>query len=174
MKAGIFFRGLLLLALMHQAWATDASDEEFETKQWQEIKTALPAAPQEGNLLPFYVSAIDRNQFLVDASSLTVGSDGVVRYVMVIVTPGGARNVTFEGMRCETREHKIYAVGHADGSWVKARSGDWRRIQEVAANGYHARLFLDYFCAGGVIASSPAEIVSALKGGGQARVFGGQ
>lgn len=175
MKAGMLFRVLLfVLALLHQAWAADAIDEEFEVKQWREMEVGLPAAPQLVNLLPFYVSATSRNQFFIDASTLTVGGDGVVRYVLVVTTPGGARNVTFEGMRCETREHKIYAVGHADGGWVKARSENWRRIQEASANGYHATLFLEYFCAGGVIASGSAEVVRALKRGGQSNVFGGQ
>lgn len=142
----------------------DAGDEEEEqSSAWQEVAWQLPAAPEAKNLLPFYVSAATSNRFFVDIASLSVENDGVVRYTLLVLTPEGGRNVTFEGMRCETRERRIYASGRLDGSWSKSRNNQWSRIQDVASNRHHAALSLGYFCPDGIIARNVEQIVSALK-----------
>lgn len=156
---------LLLLAGMPSLVLADF-EEDFEQKTWQEVEVQLPAPPLSTNLLSFDVSAATANRFYIDGSSLSVGKDGVVRYVLVILSPEGGRNVTFEGIRCETRERRIYASGHMDGTWAKARKNEWVRIQEAYANRHHAALFLDYFCPIGVIVNDAAEAKNALIGGG--------
>lgn len=140
-----------------------AEEEEFNNSTWQEAAWDLPAMPQADELLPFYVSAATNNKFYVDAASLSVGSDGVVRYTLLVLTSGGGRNLGFEGMRCETRERRLYASGRIDGAWSKSRSNQWSRIQDAAANRHYAALFLGYFCPDGVIARNKEEIVAALK-----------
>lgn len=137
-------------------------EEDYETKQWQEIEVQLPAAPRKETLLPFYVSAATENRFFIDGATLSVGKDGVVRYVLLVLTPQGARNVTYEGMRCETRERRIYASGRQDGSWSKARKNEWVRIQDAYANRQHAALFLEYFCPIGNIVQNATEARNAL------------
>jgi hypothetical protein len=141
-------------------------DEDYESKEWQELEVQLPAAPKQESLLPFYVSAATENRFFIDGATLSVGSDGVVRYVLLVLTPQGARNVTYEGMRCETRERRIYASGRQDGTWSKARKNEWLSIQEVYANRQHAALFLEYFCPFGYIVRDAAEARNALLQGG--------
>jgi len=146
------------------------ADEDPDAKPWQEGDVALPAPPREESLLPLYVSATTQNRFFVDAASLSVAGDGVVRFVLVVLSGEGGRNVSFEGMRCETKERRIYAVGRADGSWSKARSGDWSRIRDAVANRHYATLFLEYFCPGGVVVQTAAEAVDALRRGGHPAV----
>ncbi len=141
-------------------------DEDYDSKRWQEVEVQLPAPPRQDRLLPFYVSAVAENRFYVDASSLSVGSDGVVRYILVILTPQGGRNVSYEGMRCETRERRIYASGRADGSWSKSRNNDWVRIADQLVNRHHAALYLEYFCPIGIAVRSPEEARDALLRGG--------
>ncbi len=141
-------------------------DEDYESRPWQELELKLPPAPQPEGLQPFYVSATTEHRFGIDPASLSVGSDGVVRYVLVIETAGGARNVSYEGMRCETRERRVYASGRRDGSWSKARNSAWVRIQDVAANRHHAALYLEYFCAGGVPVRSAEFALTLLRRGG--------
>ena len=121
---------MLFAILAALSWRPAVADfeEDFNDKKWQEVVVQLPAAPQQENLLPIYVSAATDNEFFVDGSTLTVTADGVVRYVLVVQTAGGARNVSFEGLRCETRERRIYASGRPDGSWSKSRNNEWRRI----------------------------------------------
>lgn len=153
---------LLLVAMLVSATVFADFEEDYESKQWQEIEIQLPAAPKQETLLPFYVSAATENRFFIDGATLTVGSDGVVRYVLLVLTPQGARNVTYEGMRCETRERRIYASGRLDGSWSKARKNEWVRIQDAYANRQHAALFLEYFCPIGNIVQDAAEARNAL------------
>lgn len=157
--------GALLVALLVSVSVCAEVEEDDEKKPWQELAVQLPPAPDAGSQLPFYVSAATDNRFSIDRKSLSVDSDGVVRYVLTIATAGGARNVTYEGMRCETREHRIYASGRLDGSWSKSRNNEWGRIKDVVANRHHAVLFLEYFCPGGVIVANTAEAVDALRRG---------
>lgn len=42
-----------------------------------------------------------------------MGSDGIVRYVLVARSSAGTESVSFEGMRCATREVRIYAAQRA-------------------------------------------------------------
>lgn len=140
-----------------------AEEEEYESRQWREIEIRLPAPPRQESLLPFYVTATTENRAFIDSASLAVDADGVVRYVMLILTPQGIRNVTFEGMRCETRERRIYASGRPDGTWSKSRNEAWMPIRNVNTNRYHAVLFANYFCPDGLIVGSADEARNALK-----------
>ena len=165
MRLACFFLFLLSVA----AWPARAQEnfeEDYESKKWQEVEVLLPAPPKAEALLPFYVSAATENHFFVDSASLSVGGDGVVRYPLVVLPEGGARNVTYEGIRCETRERRIYASGRQDGSWSKSRRNEWVRIQDAYANRHHAALFLEYFCPVGVIVRNADEARNALRRGG--------
>lgn len=158
---------LLLLAEVSLAVAAPGDQEDDDLpRQWQELEVQFPAAPVPERLLPLYVSAATANKFYIDGSSLSVGADQVVRYVLVVETPGGVRNVTFEGMRCESRSRRIYGSGRSDGSWSKARNSDWVRILDAYANRQHAALFLEYFCPFGNSVRTAAEARDALVRGG--------
>ncbi|MGB4466821.1 MAG: CNP1-like family protein [Azovibrio sp.] len=152
---------LFLAGLAVQAQA--AFDEEFEEKPWEEIAVQLPPFPKDENFLSFYVSPTATNRFFLDTESLSVGSDGVVRYVLLALSDSGVRNITFEGMRCQTREWRIYAVGRPDGGWSKARSNQWKPVREQVTNRQHAALFTDLLCPDGVIAFRVSDILRALK-----------
>lgn len=147
------------------AHGANGADEEEGVGKWRESAVEFPAPPLNENLLQFYVSAATDNRFFIDGSTLAVGSDGVVRYVVVIETSGGARNVTFEGLRCATRERRLYASGRADGSWSRSRNDQWSKIQTSAANRYHAALYLDYFCPDDIIVRSAEVARDALRRG---------
>ncbi len=132
-------------------------------KSWQEIAVKLPPAPLAADLLPFDVSVVSTQRFALDARSLSVGTDGVLRYTLVGVSSSGVKNVSYEGIRCESREQKIYALGHDDGSWSQARRSEWQPILNNAVNRQQGALAQDYFCAGKVIAGTPADMLSRLR-----------
>lgn len=139
-------------------------DFEFENeKPWVEMQSSLPAYPQQENLLPFFVSAATDNRFYIDALSISVGKDAVVRYTMLVKSPEGAMNVSFEGIRCATHEKRIYAFGREDGNWSKARFSKWEAIQYADRNRQHHMLYDDFFCPSGLIVGSPEEAVNILK-----------
>lgn len=159
----------VLLLLAQLPFAGAAAEEEGEDdlpKQWRELDVQFPSPPAGDALIPLYVSAATTNRFYIDGSSLSVGADQVIRYVMVVETPGGVRNVSFEGLRCESRSRRIYGSGRPDGSWSKARNSDWVRILDAYANRQHAALFLEYFCPFGNSVRTAAEARDALVRGG--------
>lgn len=137
--------------------------DDPDAPKWVEEEAGFPEFPKEENLRQFYVSEMTTHQFFIDASTLQVGKDGVVRYVLVVRTRGGAVNISFEGIRCESREYKTYGSGHRDGTWVKARQSAWRPIENKPMNRQHAALSRDLFCPSGVAIQSPAEGREALR-----------
>jgi hypothetical protein len=145
-------------------WRLFESDFDDETKPWKEIEAKLPSYPKAENLVPVEAGGT-AHKFLIDLQSISVGEDGVVRYALVVKTAGGATNVTFEGMRCETREQKYYAIGHADGTWSRARNPQWRRIEYKELNRHHGMLYEDYLCEGKFPVRSARDAVRALKYG---------
>jgi hypothetical protein len=139
------------------------SDFDDETKTWTEIQTELPAAPQDADLVKFLVGGASQYRFALDQKALSIGSDGVFRYTLVATSPQGARNVSYEGIRCETAEKKIYATGRTDGTWARSRTAAWSRIEEVGANRQHAALMKEYFCPDSYPARKTSDIVARLK-----------
>src|SRR5512135_684884 len=164
-----FFR--LALALILGAFAQSVLadihfrhwDDEDDQPKWQEGEFSLPAYPKDEDLMEFYVSAVTPNRFFVDGKSISVGGDGVVRFALVVKTSGGATNTTFEGIRCGALEYRLYATGRADGTWVNARTSEWRPIENKPINRQHAALSRDYFCPNGVAIKNADEGRTALK-----------
>ena len=137
---------------------------DFEAdKPWQEAEAELPVGPAAASLKQIYVSAMATNTYSVDEATVTVGEDRVVRYVLVVDTPGGARNVSFEGIHCETGKWKHYASGRPDGSWSKARVSQWRDIENKPLNPHHAALSRYFFCPNGGPISKAEEGKLALR-----------
>lgn len=137
-----------------------------EEPAWQEqLEVEPPAFPRQENLREFYVGAVATNKYFIDASTLAVGSDGIVRYVLVVRTSGGATNITFEGIHCKQLNWKHYATGHSDGTWVKSRATrtEWRSIENKSVNRHHAALSRDLFCPSGSAIVTAEEGRNALR-----------
>jgi hypothetical protein len=143
-----------------------AAARDADEKPADEIEVKFPAFPQPENLIPFVVSATTDNEFMVDGESLNVSGNGVVRFTLVIVSPSGARNVSYEGINCATGERRLYAFGRSDGTWSKARNDQWTRIAENTLNRHHAALFTEYFCPVGATLRDADDARRALRSGG--------
>lgn len=155
-------------AAQEKWWGRWDADFDEDKKPWKEIEAQIPAYPRPENLLPFAPADYSPNRFFIDAQSLSQGEDGVMRYVLVVKTAGGATNVTFEGMRCSTRQQKYYAVGQPQGSWVKAKNAQWRSISK-RDTGQHGALYDGYFCINPDLPTTPKRAIWQLKYGGSAR-----
>lgn len=165
----LFLRGgLAALTCYSASVAAQALVGADADPHWQEAEVELPAAPQESALREFFVSSASPNTFFIDERSLSVGEDGVVRYVLVVRTPGGAQNVTFEGIRCKTGQRRIYASGRADGSWSKTRDATWVDISNNGYNRTRAALAAEYFCDGPVPPRDRNEALRRLRQAGGA------
>lgn len=167
--AGMKILPVLLLMLPLTVYAESGNfDIEFEAdKPWVEIAAQLPPPPKAENLVEFNVSSATRNRHFIDTASISVGSDKVVRYTVVIDAAGGARNVAFEGMRCATYERRLYAYGRPDGSWSKARNAGWEGIKMRSLLSYHKALFEDHFCTDGINVRNAEEAVRNLRRAGR-------
>jgi hypothetical protein len=149
------------------AWAqppADLSDETFDSEMpWMEVQAALPDFPRDEDLIQLKGNFGARDYF-VDTASLKVDSDGVVRFTMII-NADGVKNIIYEGVRCETREHKVYSVGRNNGTWGKVQKQLWQPITNRGFLGYHDMLYKDFFCPNRVIVASKDEALAALKRG---------
>ena len=164
-KAGFIY---LLCFLCGPVFGQSANWGQFEydfdnEKPWLELQAQLPSYPQNDNLLAFSVSPVNTNKFFIDAKSINVGADGVVRYTLVIKAAGGAVNTTFEGIRCDKRMVKQYAYAGTNGVWVKARDPKWNDIVFKEYNRQHHVLYDDFFCPRNIIISTAGEAIHALK-----------
>jgi hypothetical protein len=149
-----------------QALAADF-DNEFDEKPWAELEIQLPGFPEQENLISFQVGAVSDAKYMVDGNSLSVGPDGVVRYTLVVISPSGAQNISYEGLRCATGERRLYAFGRPDNTWSKARGNQWVRVHG-SSNNHHVELYSNYFCVSGSGAVTNAdEARRELRRGGQ-------
>ena len=162
--------GALLAGCAHSNTPSNKDDSAFaylldKPSTWVENKVdTLPPLPQDSDLLPFDVSQNTPLEFSLDAKSVSVGSDGVVRYTVVVTSPSGARNVNYEGIRCDTYEWRLYAGLNEDhNGWDRTVANDFTRIENGNLNAYHASLYQDYFCANKIPLGDAKRIVDNVR-----------
>ena len=131
-----------------------------------EKEVALPPFPSSEALIPVYAGVTSSNRFFLDRSSLAIGDEDIVRFVLVTRSPSGVENVSFEGVRCQTFERRIYAVGRSDRTWSKSRNAKWMRISSSTISLPHWELARRYFCDFGLPVGSPSQILDAVRRGG--------
>ena len=141
------------------------AEDDGDSKLRGELEVKLPAPPKVENLLPFEAGTASGNRFFIDAQSILVGDDGIVRYTLVIKSAAGAENVSYEGIHCDRVEQKYYAFGRRDGSWANAQSSAWKRIQYKEINRQHGTLYSDYFCPDGSPILSAKDAINRFKYG---------
>ena len=128
----------------------------------------LPAFPQPADLVEFNIGAATSFRFYIDAKSLSVSDDGVVRYTLVARSTSGAESVSYEGMRCSSGTYKVYAYGRRDGGWTE-RQSDWRPIEPKSVS-WHQSLRREFFCPHQHPIDSPEEGIRALRLGRHPRL----
>ena len=168
MNSSPLFRFFLSFVLVSSSVGVLAAgfDSEYEEQRWEEIEAQLPAFPKAESLVTFFVSASTDNKFMVDRDSISVGTDGVVRFTLVVLSSSGVQNVSYDGLRCSTGERRLYAFGRSDKTWSKARSNQWVKIQGSTLNSHHAVLYFEYFCTNGYFVRDADEARMALRSGG--------
>ena len=147
------------------AFSQSQFEEDFDDsgKTWQEIAVQLPSPPAPENLIPFYVSATATQTFAVDEKSFSLDKDGVIRFTLVSTSPSGARNISYEGIRCASFEKMSYAYGREDGTWSRSRRDQWERIVRNAANRQYGILAVDFFCESQGVAGNRDTLLNRLR-----------
>jgi len=137
---------------------------EPEKKPEQEAEVSLPAYPDKRDTwIPFETTAVTRNRFFIDRASLLITEDRTIRYALVIESPSGVRNVSYEGMRCSTAEVKTYAWGTSEGKWYAAKQPQWQQIRVDRVNGQHVTLYERYFCQAATGMRTAEDIVRVMQ-----------
>jgi hypothetical protein len=155
------FRRILALALCSAAiaaWAQPA----FEDPDWKELDAPPPPALRTQGLVPVEVQGTSM-RFGVDPASVTVGADGIVRYVVVATSPGGTTNGIYEGIRCASGDVKVYARHNPDSGWVPAKNSDWQPLQSVAHSRYSLNVARNGVCLGRSPNGPAVQIVRDLR-----------
>jgi hypothetical protein len=159
---------LILLCFLPVAAYAQQKGFEYEfdhEKPWVELQAQLPAYPNPENLLKFDAGPASTNFHYVDAPSITIGEDGVVRFALVIKSPQGAMNVSYEGIRCQTMEKRTYAYGRNDKTWARARISKWVDLENIAQNYAQRALSRYFFCPNVTMVRDSEEAIDALKAG---------
>ncbi|MBE0625647.1 MAG: CNP1-like family protein [Burkholderiales bacterium] len=154
------FALLLILSFSAGAQTPGAEYGSGSRNRRAEAQVPLPQYPKPEDYLSFEVSATTPFDFFVDAKSVSVSTDDVVRYTVVAESASGAKNVSFEGMRCSDKVFRIYAVGRSDNTWSEVRDSSWQPITVDQRNVQRAVLYRDFFCP---FAGNVADIGEALR-----------
>lgn len=172
---------LLLAATLLLAWGPLAAERPFidtpepitpksvkPGRKWAEDEIRLPSWPQESDLVEIKTDAGGpRFTHYLDLNSLSTGEDGVVRYTIVTESASGARNLTFEGLRCTPRgAYKIYAYGAKGGFHDTSIAEQWQDIDERGDDQYRIELWRHYLCVPRLFKARPQrEQVRLLRSG---------
>ncbi|MEO8020645.1 CNP1-like family protein [Polaromonas sp.] len=159
------FRFLALVCLLGLS-LTAAAQNIVDDSDWKEGKVPPPPAFNAAKLLRFDVSSGSTLVYGVDPASLSIGEDGIVRYVLVASSSTGARNVLYEGLRCSSGEFKTYARYMPDGNWTNVEKAEWRSMFGNMPSRHALQLARAGACNNSAPASSVGEIVRQLKNQG--------
>ncbi|MBE7369686.1 CNP1-like family protein [Ramlibacter pallidus] len=154
-------RRILALAL---ACAAGAATAQFSTPDpdWKELETPPPPALRTQGLIALDIPGSSL-RFGVDPGSIVVGTDGVVRYVVVATSPSGTVNGMYEGIRCSSGEVKVYARHNPDSGWVQVKNSDWQPLHGGTNFRYSLYLARNGVCVGHSNNGPAVQIVRDLK-----------
>lgn len=149
----------LALALLLAASAAHAQLADVDP-DWKESEAPAPPALRTTGLIPLEIPG-SQLRFGVDPASVSLGSDGVVRYVVVAASASGAVNGVYEGIRCSTGEYKVYAR-NAGGGWSISGS-DWRLLHDQPRSRHSLFVARTGACIGRAPNRTAAQIVRDLR-----------
>ena len=147
-----------LIGVADAAPSQEEQDKSFRRQQavaaagktpWKEVNVELPAPPQEGNLRPLLLHRTgSAYRYFIDAAAISVASDKVVRYTVIMVSPAGANSGFFEGLRCATDEFKTYGYLTTNGEIRRRSKPIWKFIRDHSQGAYMYRKLLAqaYLC----------------------------
>jgi hypothetical protein len=129
---------------------------------WKEVDVPPPPAFRLQGLIPLDLPG-STLRFGVDATSVTLGADGIVRYVVVASSPTGTVNAMYEGLRCGTAEVKTYARHNPDSGWAPVESPQWRPLHGNSQSRHSLIIARTGACVGQGPNRSAATIVKDLR-----------
>lgn len=166
-RAHTLRRGLaaLLLAAALPGGQAQLLTDTDPNRDWREADAPPPPSLRTDGLVPFVVSVHSQLRFGVDPASVTLGPDGVIRYVIVAQSDSGTLNAWYEGLRCATAQVKTYAHWNPGppGEWRINANAAWRNLGGEFASRPAVALARGGFCDGATPNGGPADMLRALR-----------
>jgi hypothetical protein len=135
---------------------------------WIESDAPPPPALKTDKLVPLAIPRSDL-RFGIDPASVSIGKDGIVRYVVVATSNSGATNAMYEGIRCDKGEYRTYARHTPGKGWTQV-NGDWRSVQDGAAARHALAMARTGACMANAPNISPEQVVKDLVAGPEWRL----
>lgn len=132
MRAWSGWNASVLLALSLGLASVQAIAQATPSTQQAPAEIALPDPLKLDRLIPLEMPNTSL-RFGIVPESVTVDPDGVVRYVVVARSHGGAVNGMHEGLRCGSGDVITYARHNPDSGWVAVRNPQWQDLQATSA-----------------------------------------
>ncbi len=130
----------------------EEDDFEGDVKEWKEALTEIPALPDESDWQQIQIDVLPKSQHaFLDLKSLTRSDkDFVVRYWLLIRSKAGAFTMSYEGLRCSTKEYVVYAYANPERkpSVRKIRMPKWKKYGAASPSNYRTELADDFICSG--------------------------
>jgi len=121
LRAAVLLTMGLLIGIT--AWPAHATPED-----WEEAEAPPPPAWHKEGLVPIDMPIRSNLRFGVDPTTLSIGPDWVVRYVVVAYSGSGSVNAFYEGLNCDTGSVKTYARSSEPGKWNVVAKPTWREL----------------------------------------------
>ncbi|MSQ58665.1 MAG: hypothetical protein EXR36_03220 [Betaproteobacteria bacterium] len=154
---------LLCCALPARAGVLSALKTEPEEKWVEDMVNELPPYPTPSSLLPFVVQRSSKYSYRSDQRSLSIGKDGVVRFVLAIEGSGAGPQVSYAGIHCQTKQWKTYAIGTGANAWRRLSKPAWEAIEKKSLENYREEMYETYFCSGGAPRGDEKVLLSNLR-----------
>lgn len=129
-----------------------------------ELAAPPPPSFSVQNLIALSGGSFSSLRLGIDPATLSLGSDGVVRYALVALPSSGKASGLYEGIRCATAEVKLYARFNADSGWVSVKDPQWQSLYETGPSKHSLRLARAGICAGASANSSVQQMIKDLQG----------
>lgn len=143
------------------AWA-----QVDEPEAWKEAEVALPTTWSAERAMEFRLDNQSALRYAIDPQTVSIGNDGVVRYVFLARSSSGAVNAFFEGVRCQTAEVKVYARWDPDArQWRRSGSEQWQALELRGATRRAMQMAHSGVCNNKAPNRSVAHILDALRNG---------
>lgn len=129
---------------------------------WREAEAPPPPAVRTEGLIPLEMPRSNL-RFGVDPASVSLGKDGIVRYVVVATGEGGALNALYEALRCDTGQFKVYARYNAGSGWTIVKDSQWRELRDAPGSSHGMAIARSGACVGRAPNGSASQIVRDLS-----------
>jgi hypothetical protein len=156
-------RKFLALALAGASLAASAQLAPADP-DWKEQDAPPPPKLHTTGLIAIEVPGSSL-QFGVDPDSVAIGTDGIVRYVVVAQSSTGAINGMYEGIRCSTGEVRVYARYNPSSGWTPANSNTWTPLSATTNSRYSLQVARNGVCQGEAPNRDVPTILKDLRSG---------